>query len=319
MSGPDPILLIVWCGAILGPVAAGLIWRRLSPARRRSGAVLARLALLALAYVLAVWGFLIEPQTLVVRRVSIESATWRGPPLRIGVLSDTHVGAQVSPERVSRVVATLSRQRPDLIVFLGDYVGGHGPEAARSARVRAAILRGVAALDGAHAPLGRIAILGNHDWWYDGPAIEAALRRANIPVLENDAIRIARPGGPFWVAAVADRATRRARPSVARALSGVPATEPVIMLTHWPDPWRTVPPRVALTLAGHTHCGQVNLPFVGRLVAASPGSRRWPCGLYEEGGRKLFVTGGLGVSILPVRFRAPPEIVILTLSGPTGS
>jgi predicted MPP superfamily phosphohydrolase len=93
----------------------------------------------------------------------------------------------------------------------------------------------------------------------------------------------------------------------------------VIVLTHWPDPWRRVPPRVALTLAGHTHCGQVNLPFLGRLVAASPGSRRWSCGLYEDGGRKLFVTGGLGVSILPVRFRAPPEIVILTLSGPSGS
>ena len=137
MSGPDPILLIVWCGAILGPVLAGLLWRRLSPSRRRSVPILAGLTLFALAYVLAVWGFLIEPETLVVRRVSVESATWRGPPLRIGVLSDTHVGAHVSPERVASVVARLSHEGPDLIVFLGDYVGGHGPAAARSARARA--------------------------------------------------------------------------------------------------------------------------------------------------------------------------------------
>jgi hypothetical protein len=74
-----------------------------------------------------------------------------------------------------------------------------------------------------------------------------------------------------------------------------------------------VPGRVAITLAGHTHCGQVNLPLFGRVVHASRMSKRWACGLYDEGGRKLFVTGGVGVSILPVRFRAPPEIVILTL------
>jgi len=73
------------------------------------------------------------------------------------------------------------------------------------------------------------------------------------------------------------------------------------------------PDRVALTLAGHSHCGQVNLPFFGRLLLASPGSEKWPCGLYEERGRKLYVTGGVGVSILPVRFNQPPEIVVITL------
>jgi predicted MPP superfamily phosphohydrolase len=73
---------------------------------------------------------------------------------------------------------------------------------------------------------------------------------------------------------------------------------------------------VALTLAGHSHCGQVNFPLVGRLLHASRGSRRWPCGPYRDGERRLYVTGGLGTSILPVRFRAPPEIAIVTLRGP---
>lgn len=314
MSGPDPILLIAWCAAILGPFLAAFAWRR----RKRTSRTLAGLTVFALLYGLGIWGFLIEPETLVVRHVAVESPTWRGPPLRIGVLSDVHVGAHVTPERVGRVVARLSRERPDLIVYLGDYAGGHRDADKRSPAARSAILNGVGALGGGRAALGRIAILGNHDWWYDGPAIEAELRRSNIPVLENSAIRVPRPGGPFWVAGLADLASKRARSSVPAALRDVPANEPVIMLTHWPDMFVHVPTRVALTLAGHSHCGQVNLPVFGRPVAASPGSRRWPCGLYEVRGRQLFVTGGLGTSIVPVRFRAPPEIVIVTLSSPRG-
>lgn len=213
-------------------------------------------------------------------------------------------------------MARLNRERPDVVLFLGDYAGGHEPAALRATPDRSAVLRGAAALGQARAPLGRLAVLGNHDWWYDGPALETQLRDANIRVLENQAVRVARAGGAFWIAGLADLESKRTQPSAQAALSSVPAGEPVILLTHWPDPFATVPPRVALTLAGHTHCGQVNLPFVGRLVHASRASKRWGCGLYDEGGRKLFVTAGLGVSILPVRFRAPPEVAVVTLSKP---
>jgi uncharacterized protein len=304
------VLTLAWMGAVLGPLFGFVVWRSL---RRRSLAA-AFLVVFALVYALGVWAFLVEPKTLAVRHVTVASETWRGPPLRIGVLSDTHVGApHVTPERVRRVVTRLNRERPDVIVFLGDYAGGHEPADVRAAPERSAILRGAAALSGAKAPLGRVAILGNHDWWYDGPALEAQLRHVGVPVLENQAIRIARPGAPFWIGGLADLDSQRARPSVETTLAIVPADEPAILLTHWPDPFPDVPPRVALTLAGHSHCGQVNLPVFGRLLHASHGSARWQCGPYEEGGRKLFVTGGLGVSILPVRFRAPPEIVIVTL------
>jgi predicted MPP superfamily phosphohydrolase len=170
-----------------------------------------------------------------------------------------------------------------------------------------------AAADGGERRLERSA---NHDWWYDGPALERELERSGVRVLENAAVRVERPGGAFWVAGLADLESRRAQPSAAAALAAVPTGAPVILLTHWPDPWPQAPPRVALTLAGHTHCGQVNLPVLGRLVHASRAARHWGCGLYEEAGRKLFVTSGLGVSILPVRFRAPPEIAIITLKAP---
>lgn len=302
------MMLIAWAGTIVGPLIAWRLWRR------RTWIARAALAVLTIAYSLAGWTFLIEPELLVVRHVTVATPGWRGPPARIGLLSDTHVGApHVSARRVQRVVRRLNAERPDVIVLVGDYVGGHERAEARSPATRAEIARGIAALGEAEATYGRAAVLGNHDWWYDGSAVDVALHKAGLPVLENGAIRVARPSGGFWIAGVADLYSERDPPSVQAALAAVTTDEPVILLSHWPDVFPQVPPRVALTIAGHSHCGQVNLPLVGRPLTPSPGSARWPCGLYDEGGRKLFVTGGLGTSILPVRFRAPPEIVIVTL------
>lgn len=300
-------MVIAWAGTLAGPFMAWWLWRRPGLGAR------VLLVLLAIAYGLGVWTFLIEPKLLVVRHVTVVSPAWTAPPTRIAVLSDTHVGdPHVSARRIERVAARINRERPDLVVFVGDYVGGHDPAGARTGEARSEIARGIAALGKAGTASGRVAVLGNHDWWYDGPRVEADLRRAGVPVLENGAVRL--PGGA-WVAGVADLHSERAAPSVPEALAAVPAGAPVILLSHWPDVFAKVPDRVALTIAGHSHCGQVNFPIVGRPLTPSPGSARWPCGLYDEGGRKLLVTGGLGTSILPVRFRAPPEIVIVTLRG----
>ncbi len=87
----------------------------------------------------------------------------------------------------------------------------------------------------------------------------------------------------------------------------------MILLTHNPDAFPSVPDRVSLTLAGHTHGGQVNFPIVGRLQVPSRFGERYAAGHVLENGRELFVTTGLGMSILPVRFRVPPTIDVLTL------
>lgn len=309
----DAAIVWVWVAAALAPAAGWLLVRRLP--RLAAWAVL---GVLGIGYGLFVWGFLIEPELIAVRRVTVISPAWTGPDIRIGVVSDTHVGApHVTAARVSRTMARLSAERPDLAVFLGDYAGGHEPAAGRSERQNAEILKGARALAEVRAPLGKVAVLGNHDWWYDGPALEAQLRRSGVTVLENDAVRIERPGGAFWVAGLADPHSTRARPSVIDALAPVPPDGTVILLTHPPDPFAQVPDRVPLTLAGHTHCGQVNLPLLGRPILPSPGSARWPCGLYVEGGRQMYVTGGVGVSVLPVRFRARPEIVVITVRAST--
>lgn len=313
MAGPDAVLVMAWIGAVLGPVVCVFLIRRLLRSRR---IVLAWILgiVAAVGWGLGVWASLVEPATLTVRHVTVESATWRGPPLRIGVVSDTHVAApHTDVARIERLVARMNAERPDVVVLLGDYAGGHEPAATRARPEQSQILRGVEAFRGLSAPLGAHAVLGNHDSWYDDAAISAALTRAGVSLLDNRAERIARPDGAFWLAGLADMESRREPPLVSATLRQVTDEAPVVMLTHWPDPFVDVPGRVALTLAGHTHCGQVNLPVFGRLVHASRMSERWACGLYDEGGRKLFVTGGVGVSILPVRFRAPPEIVILTL------
>ena len=111
---------------------------------------------------------------------------------------------------------------------------------------------------------------------------------------------------------LADLWTRE--PDVVGPLRDIPDDEPVIVLTHSPDVFPQVPVRVVLTLAGHTHAGQVVLPLLGRPIVPSRFGQRYAIGHVEEDGRHLFVTPGVGTSIIPVRFGVPPEISLLTLA-----
>jgi uncharacterized protein len=165
------------------------------------------------------------------------------------------------------------------------------------------------------ANLATLAVLGNHDWWYDGPRVNRALTAAHLTVLENRAISLSFRGKPFWVGGVGDSRTRHT--DMAKTLRSVETDDPVILITHNPDVFPTVPERVSLMLAGHTHGGQVNLPLVGRLIVPSRYGQRYAAGHIVEGGRHLFVSTGIGTSIIPVRFRVPPEIVLLEIHHPT--
>jgi len=116
----------------------------------------------------------------------------------------------------------------------------------------------------------------------------------------------------LWIAGLADAWTRPQ--DIEATLGQIPPGHTVIALTHNPDVFVNIPPSVALTLAGHTHGGQVNLPFLGRLVVPSDYGQRFAAGHIVEDGKQLFVTTGIGTSVFPVRFRVPPEIVLLTLN-----
>ncbi|MDX2237229.1 MAG: metallophosphoesterase [Hyphomonadaceae bacterium] len=313
-----PHLLPALIGAILGaPIIAIAAlrlrarWRSTAPAKR--AAFSAALGALAIAYGLNVYAWLIEPNTLRVRHETVASAHWRGAPLTIALIGDTHVASpHVDARRVERIVARVNALQPDLVALLGDYAGSHEPAAVRADRENSAILQGVAAFAALDARYGVVAVIGNHDSWYDRQAIARALEEAGAAALWNRHVVIAREDGEFAVVGLADADT--GDPDYARASDGVGARDRIV-LTHSPDPFATLPGDVALTLAAHTHCGQVTAPFFGRLVVPSRFGARYACGVVTEGGRTMVVTGGVGTSILPVRFLNPPEIVLVTLRG----
>lgn len=263
----------------------------------------------AVSCVLGLWAFWFEPASISVRHVGLRVTRWHAEhrDMKIAVLTDLHVGApHVGPEKLRRVVALVNEEKPDLILILGDLViqdvvGGNFVAPERIADE----LKNLRATDGV------VAVLGNHDWWLDGNRVGAALRAAGVTVLENQALRLERGGRAFWLAGVADLWTRD--PDVAGTLRQVENDDPVLLITHNPDIFPDVPSRVSLTIAGHTHGGQVNFPLVGRLVVPSQFGQRYAMGHIVEGGRHLFVSGGVGTSIIPVRFRVPPEAVMLTL------
>lgn len=263
---------------------------------------------------LGAWALLVEPRRLRVEEISLSLPGW--PPvldgLRVAVLADLHAGApHVDEAFLERVVEKANATGTDLVTLLGDVVdrevvlGSDVPPEAVAAR-----------LGRLHAPLGVAAVLGNHDWKYDGERVRRALEEAGIRVLENDVAELRHHGASLWLAGFADAASGPVE--VWGTLAAAPEAAPVLALTHSPDLFPRVPGRVALTLCGHTHGGQVNVPLVRRWAIPSRFGDRYAAGHVEEGGRHLFVHRGLGTSLLPLRFRAPPQIAVLTLASERG-
>jgi hypothetical protein len=254
------------------------------------------------------WATLVEPARLVVHEHSVGLVGWpAGRTLRLAVLADIHTGApHMGPARVRAILERVRTLRPDALVLLGDYVI-HGVVGGRFVAPEE-----TAALLGAwHPPLGTFAVLGNHDGWFDGPRVRRALGAHGVRVLVDEALRCPWGAGGFWLMGLDDLWT--GHPDPARVLASIPAGEPVIALTHSPDVFPGLPERVGLTLAGHTHGGQVRLPWWGPPVVPSAYGARYAAGLYREGARQLFVTSGLGTSILPVRLGVPPEIALVNV------
>jgi predicted MPP superfamily phosphohydrolase len=243
-----------------------------------------------------------EPRHLRVREREIALPRWPRAlaGLRVALVSDLHAGAGYMDERrVARLVAAVNARDVDAVLLLGDFVDG---------RARIAPEPLARALGGLRARYGVVAVLGNHDWANAGRRIRAALRGAGLPVLEDEA----QPLGPLWVAAVGDASMRH--PDVGQALAGVPDEAPVILLSHDPDVFPRVPERVALTVSGHTHGGQVAVPFLRRPFMPSRYGERYARGHIVEEGRHLYVTTGVGTSRWPVRLLAPPEVAVLRLA-----
>lgn len=245
----------------------------------------------------------------VVRRATVALPGWPAgaPPLRLLLLTDLHVaGPDMPPARLARIVAQANALRPDLVLIAGDLVSDK-----RVATHRYPLNEAVAPLARLRAPLGIVAVLGNHDYWRDAPAARRALRRAGATVLADQAAR----RGRLVIAGADDAFTGRFR---ADKLSAAIAARsgPVVVVSHSPDVAPALPARAALVLAGHTHCGQIVLPLVGAPATFSAYGERYRCGLVREVGRTIIIGAGLGTSILPFRIGAPPDLWLVTV-GPT--
>jgi hypothetical protein len=269
-------------------------------------------AFLSLA-VLGVYAVVIEPSRLVVNRAELTIPNW--PPalsgIRVALLSDIHVGSPFwDLARLRELVTRVNAEQPDLVLLGGDYqtngvIGGKF----------VAVEPIAAELGKLHAPLGVIAVLGNHDWFSGGQRSRAALEANGIAVLDDQVVSVSARGTTFAVLGMSDIEVRRM--GATRMEDLAPPGVPLLVLVHEPDIFATMDARPALTLAGHTHGGQVRLPWLGRPIVPSGFGQRYAAGHVVEGGRHLFVTTGLGTSIFPVRFRVPPEIALLTLRAQT--
>lgn len=239
----------------------------------------------------------------VVRTATLSLPGWPAgaKPVRAVLISDVHIGSQaMDGARLTRIVAQVNALKPDIVFIAGDMISGSVPDSAGP--LGEAMVAPLARL---RAPLGVVAVLGNHDNWTGGLAVRNELTRAGVTVLENQAIA----RGPLAIGAIGDVWTKHADiPTTLAALRGIAGGR--VLLTHSPN---IVPllPDGSVLLAGHTHCSQVRL--FGWTPGRQPFDKRYRCGVIHDGGRTIVVTAGLGTSGPPVRLGAPPDLWLLTL------
>jgi uncharacterized protein len=229
---------------------------------------------------------------------------------RIVQLSDIHLDEFTESFFLERIVRHVNTLAPDLVLLTGDFIthgsltfiaGNHA--AHRCAEIISTLT----------APL-RYAVLGNHDVAVNGPMVIHALASRGTPVLVNQNVAIEKNGDRLWLCGLDDPGT--SHPDVGLAVPAKPDA-PVILMSHEPDYADAVvehprAPLIDLILAGHTHGGQVRLPFAGPLILP-PMGQIYPEGLYHLKNIQLYVNRGIGTVGLPFRLNCPPEITVLTL------
>ncbi|MBL8093094.1 MAG: metallophosphoesterase, partial [Anaerolineales bacterium] len=218
-------------------------------------------------------------------------------------ISDLHFGRAVDPAYLLAACERTTALRPDAIAVTGDFVSRLDNGEAQ--RVQEAVGR-------LRAPYGVYAVLGNHDWWTSPAIVRQAVQAGGATLLTNTSVALSRGSDRLHLAGVDD--IWEGRHDLSAALASIPAQAGVILLAHEPDYADTVAAdgRVDLMLSGHSHGGQVRMPFRGAPILPQWG-RKYPAGWYTIQGLQLYTNRGLGTSEIAVRFNCPPEITLLTL------
>jgi len=228
-------------------------------------------------------------------------------PVSVALLTDTHLsGPDNSPERMARIVQLVNDLGPDLVVLGGDYIGDNKGGATYGPA------ESIAPFAALHAPLGVVAVLGNHEARRHSGISRKQWRslfaRIGIRLLDNQAER----RGPLAVGGLRDIYNGKpdipATLAAMRAVGGAP-----LILSHGPDIFPRLPDQPLLALVGHTHCGQVAFPIVGIIYVPSRYGTRYACGIIREGRKTIIASAGIGASGLPIRMLAPPDVWLVTI------
>lgn len=249
---------------------------------------------------------LVEPNRprLVQKEILLRRWPSRLDGFTIALLSDFHYDPYFSVHAIRSAVEIVNGLRPDLVALTGDFVSvplfGDRARAATMAEPCAQILRKLV------APHGIWAVLGNHDAFADPARISDVLRGVGIPVLSNRSVPIEKDGARFWLGGIDD--ALGGTPDVPAVLHGAPSGEAVVLMAHEPDYADVVAGYpVDLQLSGHTHGGQVRLPFLRPLYLPAL-AKKYVQGFFRVRGLSLYTNAGIGTVELPVRWNCPPEV-----------
>jgi predicted MPP superfamily phosphohydrolase len=286
---------------------------------------LKRIGLTLLAIVISIgllagYAYFIEPRQFVVVEETLAVPNW-DPELngfRVVAISDIHTGSNYAPiERLRLVVQKANEQNADMIVLLGDYVSESSrgrrrnpPEGTDGTDLKIPANEIADALQGFSARYGVYAIIGNHDWYHNEQKIHRELERVGINVLDNEvaAIQVGERTVRMW--GIEDLWKNRRVP--AEPFQTLAEKRNVIAFTHNPDSLLTAPAGFSIMLAGHSHGGQINFPIFGPFAPFN--DPRFMDGHAEVDGKHVYVTSGVGTSVIPFRWRVPPEIAVVTLN-----
>ncbi len=285
------------------------------------------LGLSAFAALCVGYSYFIEPNRLVVteQELHIKGLDPAFDGLRIAMISDVHGGSNgASAENIHRVVETTNFLNPDVIVMLGDYISlERGRQTLTEQQLRMPMSEVADNLAGLRATHGVFAVLGNNDGWYNDQVVAAELTRVGYRVLQNEIAVIRRNGRPLRLLGLKDHLKLASWDSfdmtVRSAVASSPMDGQLVVLEHSPDIlfvlnyYKNLNPDFKLMLAGHTHGGQIWLPILGAPLVPSSVGQRYARGHINEEGIDMFVTSGVGTSILPFRFLVPPEVAIVTI------
>ena len=222
----------------------------------------------------------------------------------MGFISDVHHGPFVPRAYVRSIVAMTNALKPDLVLLGGDYCH-RGPQ------YIAPVLEDLGKLE---ARIGRYAVLGNHDHWDGYKESVEGLEAAGIPLLRNAGVWVEKESSRLRIGGVGDLWCDNV--DVARALGDATGEDAVVLLSHNPDVAETLrDTRVGLMLSGHTHGGQVVVPFYGAPCVPSSYGQKYLHGLVRGPSCDVFIGRGVGTITPPVRLFCRPEVVLLTLAG----